>query len=75
MKYLTDGGRDADVPLEFLGAVENGLRNTATGGTKPMGKLALSSAEKWNHEDLQWRKRESYITAMKKIMQSESLNR
>ena len=72
--YLTDGG-DADAPKEYLGAVENGLRNTAKTGTKPMGKLALSSAKTWTDDDLLWRKREAYITACKKILKTESCNR
>ena len=74
IEAFADGGRAA-APKEFLGAVENGIRNTAKGSYKAMGKLALHSEERWNDENLNWRKRESYITACRKILQAESLLR
>ena len=74
ISYLTDGGGDT-APKEFLGAVENGIRNTAKGSYKAMGKLALHSPTNWKDKELTWRKRESYITACRKILQSESLQR
>ena len=69
--YLTDGGVQ-DVPKQYLAAVETGIRNTAANGNKPMGKLALSTAEQWGDPHLEWKKREAYITAAKKIMNADS---
>ena len=74
MQFLTDGGGDG-APTEMIAAVEIGLRNTALYHTKPMGKFAMTSAENWKDPNLKWRKRESFVTASKKIMNAESLNR
>ena len=70
-RYLDDGGV-AEVPLELLVAIEVGLRNTASGDTKCMGKFALTSKEGWMDPDLVWRKVASYRMLYRKIVTKKS---
>ena len=62
----------AEVPLELLVAVEVGLRNTALGEGKCMGKFAMTSMEGWIDEDIVWRKVDTYRMFHRKYVMKRS---
>ena len=70
-RYLDDGG-EPEVPVELLLAVEVGLRNTARGEGRCMGKFAITSEEGWVDPDIVWRKVESYRMIYRKIVTKKS---
>ena len=60
LKTLLQDKGDADAPLDYLVAVEMGLREVAAKNMHAMGKFALDTYEEWIKVPL-WKKRESYI--------------
>jgi hypothetical protein len=65
LKYLKDRG-EGDVPMEYLVALELGLRNYSS-DVHAMGTCPLRSPWYWGRIDL-WRKREAYIAVGRHLL-------
>jgi hypothetical protein len=61
--FLEDKG-DEEAPMEYLAAIESGLRNYAMHSVHTMGTKALRSRAYWAKVD-PWRKREAYIALVR----------
>ena len=63
---LTDGG-ESKAPMEYLVAVEEGLRGFGADGVHTMGTMPLRSRLYWSRVD-KWRKREAYIALARYVL-------